>query len=126
MLNRNTADKLLGSFGDTRILVVGDLMLDRYVFGSVSRISQERYQPANRTAVTDADGKNEIAIIRINVSRNLVFVRLEKRFDFLRDFADSDHKASLPVNIGFHSVYRLERPFLLGHSIHKTCHHRSV
>ncbi len=35
----------MGSFGNTRILVVGDLMLDRYVFGSVSRISPEAPVP---------------------------------------------------------------------------------
>jgi len=45
MLKRKDAEKLLGSFGNTRILVVGDLMLDRYVFGSVSRISPEAPVP---------------------------------------------------------------------------------
>ncbi len=45
MLKRKDAERLLGRFGDTRILVVGDLMLDRYVFGSVSRISPEAPVP---------------------------------------------------------------------------------
>lgn len=45
MLKREDAEKLLGRFGETRILVVGDLMLDRYVFGSVSRISPEAPVP---------------------------------------------------------------------------------
>jgi len=96
------------------------------VIGAVSCISQELDQPANRAAVADTNGQDEIAIIRIDVSRYLVVDRFEKRFDFLRNFADSNHKASLPVNIGFHSVYRLERLFLLDHSIHKIRYHRSV
>ena len=45
MLNRSEAKALIGRFADTRILVVGDLMLDRYVFGSVSRISPEAPVP---------------------------------------------------------------------------------
>ncbi len=45
MLKRKDAERLLASFGNTRILVVGDLMLDRYVFGSVSRISPEAPVP---------------------------------------------------------------------------------
>ena len=45
ILKRENAEKLLRRFGDTRILVVGDLMLDRYIFGSVSRISPEAPVP---------------------------------------------------------------------------------
>lgn len=39
------AREILDGFGDQRILVVGDLMLDRYVYGSVSRISPEAPVP---------------------------------------------------------------------------------
>lgn len=39
------ARELVGRFGDQRVLVVGDLMLDRYVYGSVSRISPEAPVP---------------------------------------------------------------------------------
>ena len=45
MLVRDNAEVLLERFVDSRILVVGDLMLDRYVFGSVSRISPEAPVP---------------------------------------------------------------------------------
>ena len=39
------ARELLSAFADQRILVVGDLMLDRYVYGDVSRISPEAPVP---------------------------------------------------------------------------------
>ena len=45
MLSRAAAEALIERFAETRILVVGDLMLDRYVFGSVSRISPEAPVP---------------------------------------------------------------------------------
>src|SRR5436309_7185767 len=38
-------DKLISSFSEKRILVIGDLMLDRYIWGSVSRISPEAPVP---------------------------------------------------------------------------------
>ena len=39
------AKKILGGFSRQRILVVGDLMLDRYIYGGVSRISPEAPVP---------------------------------------------------------------------------------
>ena len=39
------AKKILARFSRQRILVVGDLMLDRYVYGGVSRISPEAPVP---------------------------------------------------------------------------------
>jgi rfaE bifunctional protein kinase chain/domain len=45
ILSKTKAERLLSRFSETRILVVGDLMLDRYVFGSVSRISPEAPVP---------------------------------------------------------------------------------
>lgn len=45
ILSREAAEMLLGRFGDIRLLVVGDLMLDRYVIGDVSRISPEAPVP---------------------------------------------------------------------------------
>jgi len=96
------------------------------VIGAVSAVSQEFDKPADGAAVTDADGQDEIAVIGINVSRDVVFGRLEKSFDFLRDFADSNHKASMPVNMCFQYIYRLERPFLFNHHYHQKSFNRSV
>jgi len=45
MMSFERARELLGRFSGKRILVVGDLMLDRYVVGSVSRISPEAPVP---------------------------------------------------------------------------------
>jgi D-beta-D-heptose 7-phosphate kinase/D-beta-D-heptose 1-phosphate adenosyltransferase len=45
MLSKARAAEILARFGRVNILVVGDLMLDRYVFGSVTRISPEAPVP---------------------------------------------------------------------------------
>jgi D-glycero-beta-D-manno-heptose-7-phosphate kinase len=45
MINKERACELLADFKDKKILVVGDLMLDRYVIGSVNRISPEAPVP---------------------------------------------------------------------------------
>lgn len=47
-LSLSRARELLGKARDTRILVVGDLMLDRYLKGSVERISPEAPVPVVR------------------------------------------------------------------------------
>ena len=47
-LSARHAKKILGRFPRQRILVVGDLMLDRYVYGGVSRISPEAPVPVVR------------------------------------------------------------------------------
>jgi D-glycero-beta-D-manno-heptose-7-phosphate kinase len=44
-LGAGHAKKILGEFSRQRILVVGDLMLDRYIYGGVSRISPEAPVP---------------------------------------------------------------------------------
>ena len=46
---KNTINKFLhDSLPNLRIAVIGDLMVDRYVFGDVSRISPEAPVPVNR------------------------------------------------------------------------------
>lgn len=42
------AEKIVSAFAGQRILVVGDLMLDRFIYGSVSRISPEAPVPVVR------------------------------------------------------------------------------
>src|ERR1700733_1587039 len=44
-LNQTRIEVLSNSFCKARIAVIGDLMLDRYTFGSVSRISPEAPVP---------------------------------------------------------------------------------
>ncbi len=45
MLSRTEAEAILTRLKDVRILVIGDMMLDRYVFGTVNRISPEAPVP---------------------------------------------------------------------------------
>lgn len=45
MLTRQRVSDLLAGFSNVKVLVIGDLMLDRYVFGSVTRISPEAPVP---------------------------------------------------------------------------------
>lgn len=47
-LTRSRAQEIVGGFCSQRILVAGDLMLDRYVYGDVSRISPEAPVPVVR------------------------------------------------------------------------------
>ena len=60
------ARRLTGRFRKQRILVVGDMMLDRYIYGSVSRISPEAPVPVVR--VTEEKNMPGGAA---NVARNL-------------------------------------------------------
>ena len=40
-MDKNALFRLLDSFHQTRVLVFGDVMLDRFVYGSVERISRK-------------------------------------------------------------------------------------
>jgi D-beta-D-heptose 7-phosphate kinase/D-beta-D-heptose 1-phosphate adenosyltransferase len=64
--------QLRGGFGKRRILVVGDLMLDRYLWGRVERISPEAPVPVVRLA-----RETESAGGAANVARNLAALGLE-------------------------------------------------
>ena len=65
-MNRTSAGAILGRFADKRILVVGDLMLDEFVWGKVSRISPEAPVPVvNVTAESYYPGG------AANVARNV-------------------------------------------------------
>lgn len=57
---------LIGSFGAQKVLVVGDLMLDEFIWGSVSRISPEAPVP-----VVDVVGESAYPGGAANVARNL-------------------------------------------------------
>jgi len=56
-ISRRKLERLLGRFEDARILVVGDLMLDRFVWGTVGRISPEAPVPVVEvTSESDVPG----------------------------------------------------------------------
>ena len=65
-------DSVRGRFGGRRVLVVGDLMLDRYLWGEVRRISPEAPVPVLRLA-----HETEVAGGAANVARNLVGLGLK-------------------------------------------------
>jgi len=60
-------NELFHSFSQKKIMVVGDLMLDRYLWGSVSRISPEAPVP-----VVDIDSQSVRAGGAANVSANVI------------------------------------------------------
>lgn len=62
--NENIANALRNAFGHKRVLVVGDLMLDQYIWGKVERISPEAPVPVlspGRKA-TSAGGAGNVAL----------------------------------------------------------------
>ncbi len=66
-MNRSRAAELLKRFTRTRILVIGDLMLDEFVWGSVDRISPEAPVPVvwvERESVMPGGAANVAANIR--------------------------------------------------------------
>src|SRR6056297_530694 len=69
------------------------------VVGSVCAVSEKVDKPLYSTAMTDTDGQNHGCVILVDVSRKIVFDRVEKRFDFLRNFTDSKHAAPLLISI---------------------------
>src|SRR6266481_935242 len=65
-LSPKRVQQLLGGAAQTRILVVGDVMLDQFVWGSVARISPEAPVP-----VVDFDRESSMPGGAANVARNL-------------------------------------------------------
>lgn len=65
-MNRTRANELIGAFPARRVLVVGDVMLDEFVWGSVSRISPEAPVP-----VVEVERESYFPGGAANVARNL-------------------------------------------------------
>src|SRR5271165_1171386 len=66
-LSRSRVRRILAAAGQARVLVVGDLMLDQFIWGSVSRISPEAPVP-----VVDFSRESFMPGGAANVARNLV------------------------------------------------------
>ncbi|WP_295292728.1 PfkB family carbohydrate kinase, partial [Veillonella sp.] len=66
MISKTITEFLNNKLPKLRIAVIGDIMVDRYVFGDVSRISPEAPVPVNR--VTDV---REVLGGAANVASNL-------------------------------------------------------
>jgi len=65
-MNRERYEKIFAAFSKIRVLVVGDLILDHFVWGRVSRISPEAPVP-----VVEVDRETEYPGGAANVARNL-------------------------------------------------------
>src|ERR1700712_2095124 len=65
-MNISRLDELLHAFGDSKILVIGDLMLDEFIWGNVRRISPEAPVP-----VVEASRQSYFPGGSANVARNL-------------------------------------------------------
>lgn len=63
----NNLQRYLGKFSQCRVAVVGDLMLDKYVFGQATRISQEAPVPVVKVSYRDS-----VPGGAANVARNVV------------------------------------------------------
>jgi D-beta-D-heptose 7-phosphate kinase/D-beta-D-heptose 1-phosphate adenosyltransferase len=64
VLSRVRAAEILAGVADVKVLVVGDLMLDRYIFGSVNRISPEAPVPVVHVVSEEArpGGASNVAL----------------------------------------------------------------
>src|SRR5262249_42461532 len=60
-------EKLINGFSDKKVLVIGDIMLDRFLWGSVSRISPEAPVP-----VVNVEREEVYPGGAANVARNIV------------------------------------------------------
>src|SRR5436190_17622561 len=65
-MNRDRFQQIFASFADKRILVIGDLILDEFVWGKVRRISPEAPVP-----VVEVDRESYFPGGAANVARNL-------------------------------------------------------
>jgi D-beta-D-heptose 7-phosphate kinase/D-beta-D-heptose 1-phosphate adenosyltransferase len=66
-LAMSSFESVIDHFGTRRLLVVGDIMLDRFIYGTVSRISPEAPAPVINTAAPE-----EVIGGAGNVARNIV------------------------------------------------------
>ncbi len=93
---QRVVDAVAGRFGGRQVLVVGDLMLDRYLGGDVRRISPEAPVPVLTLA-----GERRVAGGAANVARNLVGLGLGVTLAGVRgDDADGAALAALLAEAG--------------------------
>ena len=84
-LTRKRVQQILRAAGQSRILVVGDVMLDQFVWGSVARISPEAPVP-----VVDFERESYMPGGAANVARNLTALRVPTQ---LYGVVGKDHSA---------------------------------
>ena len=70
-----TLVRILSGFHAAQVLVLGDVMLDRFVYGTAERISPEAPIP-----VVDVDRCSDMPGGAANVARNIADARLSSRW----------------------------------------------
>lgn len=92
-MTHDTYFRLLDGFHSARVLVIGDVMLDRFVYGSVERISPEAPIP-----VIHVDRQSDMPGGAANVARNVA--AMGARAILLGVVGDDAHASDLRVQIG--------------------------
>jgi D-beta-D-heptose 7-phosphate kinase/D-beta-D-heptose 1-phosphate adenosyltransferase len=127
-LPRKKVEALLGRFDRVHILVVGDLMLDRFIWGSVTRISPEAPVPVVEvTSESDVPGGSANVVNNIcalggrvhvcgligsdRIGRNLLEKLSHTRIDLTGVILDSRRSTTLKTRIIAHSqqVVRVDK-----------------
>ncbi len=91
-MNHDTYFRLLDGFHSARVLVIGDVMLDRFVYGSVERISPEAPIP-----VVHVERQSDMPGGAANVARNVA--AMGARAILLGVVGDDAHAADLRTQI---------------------------
>ena len=116
----NIANALRSSFGHKRVLVVGDLMLDRYKWGEVERISPEVPVPVVRLGreATRAGGAGNVALNLAGLGLQVVVAGFtgkdENRDRLLEVFAERGIDASAVITLSDRSTITKTR-VMAGH-----------
>src|ERR1700743_3411592 len=94
-LSKKRVRHLLGAATTSRVLVVGDVMLDQFIWGSVARISPEAPVP-----VVDFERESYMPGGAANVARNLT--ALNVKADIFGAVGDDPAAAQLKKLLGEH------------------------
>ena len=68
MVGKKRLEEILNNFSNARIAVVGDVMLDDYIFGSVDRISPEAPVPVVNVNVLPPPKETTAALAVVTVA----------------------------------------------------------
>jgi bifunctional ADP-heptose synthase (sugar kinase/adenylyltransferase) len=118
-LSASRARQILSAAQKTRVLVVGDVMLDQFIWGGVSRISPEAPVP-----VVDFNRESFMPGGAANVARNLV--SLETPAELFGAIGNDDAARKTVKTFG-RTKHRLHRPrekFRAAHE-HQDAHRRA-
>jgi hypothetical protein len=94
--------------------------------GAMRAVAKNSYESVNGASVTYAYGQYHRPEIVIDILGDLHFDGLEKSLDFLGNFADGNHTASLHISTCVHNAYRQSKLFLFDYYHYRNFANRSV